>query len=194
VDENHRCKRQYPKELRQTHPPLKCLSSGAVDTGPMSDPPHTRSNGPPDRACQCKCPHRYPPPPWGRAGRGVMNAHPLEQPVCQRSTGYSEPEKRRARERGSSKSRIRPLPNWSSLIEGEKVARRPGGQIVNYFCQTTSISGPSWPLAFQSGQEANSPSLFGAGEDAGSTSANPRPPFRQLADQNAKNRHFSRGF
>jgi hypothetical protein len=38
VDENHRCKRQYPKELRQTHPPLKCLSSGAVDNGPMSYP------------------------------------------------------------------------------------------------------------------------------------------------------------
>jgi hypothetical protein len=38
VDENFRCKRQYPKELRQIHPLLKCLSYGAVDTGAMSDP------------------------------------------------------------------------------------------------------------------------------------------------------------
>jgi hypothetical protein len=114
----------------------------------------------------------------------------LEQPVCQRSTGYSEPKKRRAGERGSSKSRIRPLPDWPSPIEGEKVARRPSGQIVNRFCQTTSVSGPSWPLAFQSGQEANSPSLFGAGEDAGSTSANPDPPSANWRTKTPKTCHF----
>jgi hypothetical protein len=39
VDENRRRKRQYSKDLRQNHPQLKCLSGGAVDTGPMSHPP-----------------------------------------------------------------------------------------------------------------------------------------------------------
>jgi hypothetical protein len=56
VDENRRCKPEYPKQLRQTHPPLKCLSSGAVDGGQIS-PPHTRSIGPPDGICRCK--HLY---------------------------------------------------------------------------------------------------------------------------------------
>jgi hypothetical protein len=38
VDENRRRKRLYPKELRQPHPLLKCVSSGAVDTGPITPP------------------------------------------------------------------------------------------------------------------------------------------------------------
>ncbi len=38
VDENRRCKRQYPKELRPPHPLLKRLSSGSADTRPMSYP------------------------------------------------------------------------------------------------------------------------------------------------------------
>jgi hypothetical protein len=59
--------------------------------------------------------------------KGVVKADPLEQPVCQRSTGYSEPGKRRA------------------------------------------------------GAAANVRSQRG-------------DPFRQLADQNAKNMRFSRGF
>jgi hypothetical protein len=47
VDENRRCKRLYPKDLRQPHPQLKCLSCGAVDTGPMSPPTYygQRDNG-----------------------------------------------------------------------------------------------------------------------------------------------------
>jgi hypothetical protein len=48
VDENHRCKRQYPKELQQPHPPLNRLSGGAVDTGAMSHTPShvgQRANG-----------------------------------------------------------------------------------------------------------------------------------------------------
>jgi hypothetical protein len=32
-------------------------------------------------------PTRTLPHPWGEGREGVMNAQPLEQPVCQRSTG-----------------------------------------------------------------------------------------------------------
>ena len=47
MDENRRCKPKYIKELRQIHPLLKCLSRGAVDTGPMSPPTYygQRDNG-----------------------------------------------------------------------------------------------------------------------------------------------------
>ena len=45
MDENRRCKPQYSKELRQIHPQLKCLSRGAVDTGPISDPPIVWTTG-----------------------------------------------------------------------------------------------------------------------------------------------------
>jgi len=47
MDENRRCKRQYPKDLRQHHPQLKCLSCGAVDTRPMLPPTYygQRDNG-----------------------------------------------------------------------------------------------------------------------------------------------------
>jgi hypothetical protein len=38
VDEKRRCKPEYPKELQRSHPQLKCLSSGAVDTGPITPP------------------------------------------------------------------------------------------------------------------------------------------------------------
>ncbi len=39
--------------------------------------------------------------------QGVMNAHPLEQPVCQRSTGYCEPENRRAGDTAKTRSQRR---------------------------------------------------------------------------------------
>jgi hypothetical protein len=66
VDGLRRCKRQYPKKLRQTHPLLKCVSSGAVDTGPISHPPYSgqRANG------------------WNKSMQmpifqGVLNVYPL---------------------------------------------------------------------------------------------------------------------
>ncbi len=50
----------------------------------------------------------------------VINAHSLEQTVGQRSTGYSEPLKRRVAETASSKSPIRPLPDWPVSHRGGK--------------------------------------------------------------------------
>jgi hypothetical protein len=37
------------------------------------------------------------------------------------------------------------------------VARRPGGEVTSCVYQRTSGRNPSWPVAFESGQEANSP-------------------------------------
>ena len=84
VDENRRCKRQYSKELRQTHPLLKCLSSGAVDTGPIT-PPHTHSNGPPDEIGRCKCLYpkdlRHTHPQLKYLSCGAVDTGPMSPPT-----------------------------------------------------------------------------------------------------------------
>ncbi len=119
VDGLRRCKRQYANRLRQTHPLLKCLSSGAVDTGPMSDPlilwptgqrmeqvdanayiqrSFERSSVGQAIGQRANGPTFTPTHSFQRSTgsimsmqitifQGVMDAHPLEQPVCQRSTG-----------------------------------------------------------------------------------------------------------
>jgi hypothetical protein len=52
--------------------------------------------------------------------QGVMNAHPLEQQVCQRSTGYRESENQPGGETASSKSPDLPFTRWAVSHRGGK--------------------------------------------------------------------------
>jgi hypothetical protein len=73
------------------HPPLKCLSGGAVDTGPMSDPPSKSFQRSTGWALSMQMP----------TSKGVMNAPSVGTRICQRSSGSCEPAKGRDSETAS---------------------------------------------------------------------------------------------